>query len=58
MPKTEKKPLYFPSCKSDQVTLERISRDPLLRLIPTTKLYQCPACSGRYVKFLGLLFKV
>lgn len=52
-----KKPLRCRSCQLDQNVLERIGRSPFLRLIPFTRLYQCWACSDRYVKFLGFLFK-
>lgn len=50
-----KSPLNTPKCKMCQSPLERIQRAPLMKLIPTSKHYRCPACETHFFRYLGLM---
>ena len=35
--------------------LERIQRAPLMKLIPASKHYRCPACETHFFRCLGIM---
>lgn len=50
-----KSPLNTPKCKMCQSPLERIQRAPLMKLIPASKHYRCPACETHFFRCLGIM---
>lgn len=44
-------------CKLCKTELERIQRNPLMKLIPASRHYRCPACDTHFFKYLGMLQK-
>ena len=44
-----------PKCKICNAPLERIQRDPLMKLIPASKHYRCPACETHFFRCLGIM---
>jgi LSD1 subclass zinc finger protein len=41
------------NCPRCSATMDRISRHPLMRVLPGSKHYRCANCSKRYLLFLG-----
>ena len=50
-----KVPQKAPKCKICKSQLERVKRGPLMKLIPASKHYRCPACEARFFECLGIL---
>lgn len=44
-----------PKCKICDSQLERIQRALLMKLIPASKHYRCPACEAHFFRCLGIL---
>ncbi len=44
-------------CKKCLSPLERVERSPLMKLIPTSRHYRCPACETHFFRCLGLMLR-
>lgn len=44
-----------PKCEIYRSPLERIQRAPLMKLIPASKHYRCPACETHFFRCLGIM---
>lgn len=51
----QKTPPKIPKCKICGSPLERVQRSPVMKLIPASKHYRCPACEARFFQCLGIM---
>ncbi len=50
-------PNQYPKCELCSTELERIRLEPLMKLIPGSRHYRCPACRAHFFKCLGLMLR-